>query len=176
MNNNFDLITGGALLIAQPPVDNAAAAVNGAYANMKFTPKLGILLVFAAGTAAEEPVITLTQATSSAGAGAKALNIESFKYILAADLKATQAWTVATAITRQAPAASVATSQFGAGGTQQLAVFIEVEQNTLDVNNQFTHVRCNVADTGIGVRYMTMIYVAIEKCYQGEATPSLLSA
>jgi hypothetical protein len=175
MNLNYDLINGGALLIAQPPVSIAAAAVNGSYANMAYTPKLGILLTFAAGTADEEPEITLTQATSSAGAGAKSLAIESVKYILAADLKASQAWTVYSAVDRQNTVTTLDTVVFGAGGTNQLAVFIEVDAAMMDTTNGFTHLRCNVADTGAGARFMTIHYIALEKCYQGEATPGLLS-
>jgi hypothetical protein len=175
MNNNFDLINGGALLVAQPPVSIAAAAVNGSYANLAHVDKLSILLTFAAGTADEEPEITLTQASSSGGTGAKALNIESVKYILAADLKASQAWTVYTAVDRQNTVATLDTVAFGAGGTNQLAVLIEVDPVTLDVANGFSHVRCNVADTGAGARFMTIHYIARSKNYQGEATPGFLS-
>lgn len=173
MNNNYDLINGGALLIAQPPVNLAAGVTNGAYANMAHVHRLGILVVAAAGTASEPMVVSLTQAQAAAGTGAKALNIASLKVLDAADLKVTQAWVAITAIDRQNTVASYTATQ--ASDTNQLALFIEVDQSDLDLANAFTHVRCNIADTGNGARQAAIVYIAQEKNYQGEPTPGLLS-
>lgn len=173
MNNNYDLINGGALQIALQPVNLASAAVSGAYANMAHVKRLGILIFAAAGTASEPLVVSLTQATSGAGAGAKACNISSIKMLEAADITASQAWTTITSVDRQNTVASYTATQ--ASATNQVALYIEVDQADLDLAGGFTHIRANIADTGAGARLGSIVHIAVEKSYQGEPTPGLLS-
>lgn len=173
MNNNFDVINGGALQVALLPVNLAAAASNAVYANMSQVKRLGMLLFAAAGTSAEPIVISLTQATSSAGAGAKACNLAYIKVLEAADITASQAWVTVSTVDRQNPAASYTATQ--ATATNPIAIYVEVDQCDLDLANGFTHVRLNIADTGSGARLGSVVYLSQEKFYQGEPTPSLLS-
>lgn len=173
MNNNYDLINGGALHVALQPVNLATAAVSGSYANMSQVKRLVILIFAAAGTASEPLVVSLTQATSGAGDGAKACNLAYIKSLEAADITASQAWTTVAAVDRQNTVASYTATQ--ATATNQIALYIEVDQADLDLANGFTHVRANIADTGSGARLGSIVYIAVEKFYQGENLPGLLS-
>jgi hypothetical protein len=62
------------LVAAIIPVDLSTAANNGDWVSLKNYDELDIIIFKAAGTAGDDPVITLKQASDVAGTGAKALN------------------------------------------------------------------------------------------------------
>lgn len=178
MLERFDFVDGGAIVAAVVPVNLATAAVNGPWVGVPHLDKLYILVVAGAGTAGEDPVITLEQATAAAGTGAKALSISELHYQVAADITAERDWTrpngadAATEVDRQNKLTEFDSDSI-AGAENQLAVLIGVYQHDLDVNNGFTHVRAKIADVGTGAQLGAMFYLAKEKLYRGSDSPDI---
>ena len=132
-----------------PPVDLQTAANAGDWVSLKNA--YGALLVFASGlgTAGDDPVITIEQATDNAGAGNKALSPSQatpknvWKKQAATDLSAVTAWTDGNP--------DITTNVYDENGTsaeQDLLVAIWIDAADLDVAGGFDHVQASVADVG----------------------------
>lgn len=175
MLEKYDLIKGGDLLIAVPITNVATAGANGIYASMVHVKRLHILIVLAAGTGGEEIDVTLKQAINAYGDSGKALNITSLYYKAGANLAAVNTWTEVTAITRHASVATIDTEVVAGAETLQKTFLIVVDEEDLDTNNGFTHVRVELSDPGDGARNGAILYIASEMSYQGDEKPGLTS-
>jgi hypothetical protein len=175
VKESFDLIKGGDLLIAVPITNVASAALNGVYASMVHVKRLHILIVLAAGTGGEEIDVTLKQATNVYGDSAKALNITKVYYKANANLAAVGSWTEVSTITRYASVATFDTEVVAGAETLQKTFMIVVDEEDLDSNNGFTHVRVELSDPGDGARNGAVLYIAGEMSYQGDDKPGLTS-
>jgi hypothetical protein len=122
------------------PVDLATAANNGDWVSLKNHARVVVLVSADAGTAGEDPVITMRQATDNAGTSAKALNFTAIW-----EKVGTQTG-VATFTKVEQTAANTYTNTVS-GEAENLFV-LEFRAEELDVANGFDHVQLQVPDTG----------------------------
>jgi hypothetical protein len=172
-----DLVIGGSVVQAILPIDFDNQARNGVWADMAATEALSVVVVLAApGSAGVGPIITLEQATDSAGSGAKALSIVDARYLKAADIQAPSAselWAEITA-SRTSPLASWDADDVG-GDIAELMVVITIRPADLDINNGFRWVRVKTVNgDSAAARLGQAMYIAKDRKYQGDAKPNLL--
>ncbi len=134
------------------PVNLASGANNSDWVHLKTFARL--LIVFykaAAASGAEDPTVTVVQATDVTGAGAKALNLARAWTKTDADL---------TTIGRFSAGAPSANTLTVASSAQKQAIWaIEVLASDLDQTNGFNCVRANVADVGSVEQLGCLLYV-----------------
>ena len=119
------------------------AATTGDWLSMANYHHLDILLLKGAGTASDDPTITVLQATSAAGAGSKALNFARIirnETTTAAGPLGTN-WTITTGNTD---------NDYTHGTSAESVVIwvIPIESDELDVQNGFFFVNVTIADVG----------------------------
>lgn len=163
---NHEFLEVADIIPAFVPVDMQTAANNGQWVAMKNIGRLVCVLLKGAGTAGDDPVITLKQATSSAGANAKALNFTRARTKVGA-IASTPVWT----IVNQA-AANTCTPTSAASPA---VVAVEVSPTDLDLNNGFTFVQISIPDTGTNAQLGTAFYIAYGIRFLQSVTPSALS-
>lgn len=164
------------LVVGAVPVDLQTAAVNGLWFNMANCNGLNAILIAAIGTAGDDPVISLEQATSSAGAGAKALTLRRVDYKVGATgfTSATDIWQRVSTIDRDNPAASYDTDGIN-GAENALLLNVFILATDLDINNGFKFVRLNCADVGGNAQLGCIIYIPSQRHYQGKHNVSALA-
>lgn len=135
------------------PVDMQTGNNGSNWFNMALCEKVICVLYKGAGTAGDNPVLTLNQAQDNASTGSKGLNFTRYRSKVGAiATAANQVWTVTT----QA-AASTATPTSAAS----VAVFaIEVNAKDLDINNGFNHVQFTIPDVGSNAQLGCAFYIA----------------
>lgn len=120
------------------PVNLATAGAAAVYLAMKGYHKVILYFQKAAGAVGEPPTITLTQATSIAGAGAKALNFDTI-YLKSGDPTAPDfTKTAKTNNNTYAPAA---------GNTDDVYAIV-IDSDKLDVTNGFDCIGVAISDPG----------------------------
>jgi len=124
-------------IISAPPVDINSAGISSNYINMAKGKDLTI--VISAGVMGAAAVVSLAQATDSAGTSTKALT-----YL--GSYRTTYSATVANQI--DVPVYTAGALTIGATGDNSVYV-IEVDADSLDINNDFTYVSVAVADPGV---------------------------
>ncbi len=142
------------------PVDLNTATNTSDYMSFANYKTCVVVLFMGDGTAGSDVNFTCYQATSSAGAGAKALTVLETGRIYSqygADETAYEALTSLTKVTQGTAAASTALADTGESvGT----LMIELRDTDLDGDNDFTHFRVDVNDAGaakIGVAVAIMM-------------------
>lgn len=150
------------------PVDMQTAANNGDWVSMKLFHRLLILLHKAVGTAGDDPIITLKQATDVAGTGAKALNFTEIFVKLGTLANIAQ-------FTRVTQAA--ANTYVDAVSAEAAAIFaIEVQSSDLDVANGFDCVQLSVPDVGGNAQLGSALYLLYEPRYaSGGVAPGAIA-
>ena len=144
-----------------------AAAGVGDWISMKLFNHIVVKFVRAAGTAGEDPTITIEQATDVLGTGAKALN---FSEIYEKEGAQTG---VGTFTKQSQTAANTYTS--GTSGENEILWCIEFDGDDLDVNNGFDCVRASISDPGSGGdRYGYLEYLLIESRIKQDPVPSAI--
>lgn len=133
------------------PVDMQTADNNGAWVSMTNLEAVVAVLYAAIGTAGDDPVFTLEQATSAAGAGAKGLNFTEIYIKNAANVNTTAAFTKVTQ-----SAASTYTNATSAEAQNLFAV--EIPATSLDQANGYRFVRLTIPDTGANAKLGCGIY------------------
>lgn len=134
------------------PVAMNAAANNGDYVSLKNYQRVLVLFFKAAGTAGDDPTITLQQATSVAGAGEKELNFTEIFKKQGADLTAIGQWTKVTQ--------SAGNTYTDATSAELAAIWaIEFKAEDLDIDNGFDCLRATVADVGTNAQLGCLLYV-----------------
>lgn len=153
------------LSIGFSPVDMAAAANTGKRVSMANVKSVDVVLVKAAGTAGEDPVLTLQSHTASTGGVSTNLAVITEYYVKSeATLDGDETWTKVT----QAAAATI--SDPGGAGTsaesEQIVVF-NVRADQLPLTDNYISV--DVADVGAAAQVGTLLYI-LHKHDKGEPT------
>jgi len=174
MHNRNSILNFAKVVGAVVPVNLATAAVNGPYASMRNCEVLHVIIIKGAGTAGEDPVITLTQATTAAGGSAKTLNITAVQHQIAANVTLATAFVAgvnvsSVEISRETSVASYATDLIDAAENQAMFV-LTIHKDDLD--DDFAFVRCNIADVGASSQLAAMIYIAGGLKHAGRNTPA----
>ncbi len=164
------------LVVGAIPVDLSAAANNGRWFNMQNCDGLNAILIAAVGTAGDDPVITLQQATDSSGTGSKELLIYDVQYkIGSTDIAAADdQWVDVTTIDDDNGASSYDTDPI-AGAENELVVCVYIRAGDLDVNNDFNYCRMTVADVGTNAQLGTILYIPSSPAYGGKKATSFLT-
>ncbi len=133
---NQEFLEGANLEAAFVPVDLSAAANNGQWVSLTEYQRCVAVLFAAAGTAADDPVLSVNQATDNAGTGAKALSFTRIRQKSGATVPG-----IDTIVSQSAAGSYTATGT----AAQQKIIAIEIQASDLDVANSFTHVQLSVA-------------------------------
>lgn len=141
--------------IGAAPVDLSAAATTGKRVRLRGVGGVTILVVKAAGTAGDDPTVTLRQHTAASGGTSANLAVIDHYYLKTATaLTGTEQWARVT----QAAAATIADP--GAVGTsaesQQLLV-IEVDARSLA--DGYAYISLDVADVGANAQLGAVVYL-----------------
>ena len=143
------------------PVDLQAGNNVGDWVSLKYYSRCAIVFFAAAGTAGDDPTITLEQAKDYAGTDGKALN---FKRL---DVKQGAALTAIGQYTKVTQDAANTYSDGDAAEEQKIWV-IEVMDTDLDVNDGFTCIRASIGDVGNNAQHGCMLYMMTGPRYQGD--------
>lgn len=149
------------------PVDLAAAAADGDWVSLKNYGHVAIVVFKGAGTAGEDPDISVQQATAVAGTGAKDLTFTDI-YVKQGTLTAEGEFTLVE------QAASATFSADATSAEEQAVYVIEFDAEDLDVSNGFDCIRVRVADVGVGAQLGCALYLLSEPRYGGEPLPSAI--
>lgn len=152
------------------PVDSQTGANAGIWVNMARYNRLTAVLYKAVGAGTDVPVISMLQATSSAGAGSKALNISRvWKKVGAASVLTVESFTL---VTQAAGPTYTAT-----GDAQDSAIYgISIRASDLDVQNGFNWVSMSLADTGsAGAQLAAGFYILSDPRYAGATMGAALT-
>jgi len=139
------------------PVDMQAGANTGDWVSVENFNHLSIVFFKAAGTAGDDPTITVSQATDAAGTSSKALNFTRI-YTKQGTLSSVANFTLTTQ--------SAANTYTDATSAEVQAIWVvEFDADDLDVSSGFTHVQASVADVGSNAQVGACLYLATEPRY-----------
>jgi hypothetical protein len=134
------------------PVNLATAANDGDWVSLKNYRHLAVIVFKGAGTAGEDPTITMEQATAVAGTSAKALLFTTLYVKQGADLFAIGTFT-------KVIQAAAATYTNGTLAEEQAILVIEFNAEDLDVEGGFDCVRARIADVGTSSQIGGILYL-----------------
>lgn len=163
---NHEFLEIADIIPAFVPVDLQAAANNGQWVAMKNIGRLLCVLFKAAGTVGDDPVFTLRQATSNAGANAKALLFTRVRTKIGA-IASTPLWSLATQTAGNTFTPTSAASQ--------ALMAVEIQPTDLDFNNGFNFVQLQVPDTGTNPQLGAAFYIAYGIRFPQSVVPTSLS-
>jgi hypothetical protein len=163
---NHEFLEIADIIPAFVPVDMQTGANNGQWITMREISRLVCVLYKAAGTAGDNPVITLQQATSNSGANAKALTFTRARTKIGA-IASTPQWTIVTQ--------SAANTFTPTSAASPAVIVVEIQATDLDTNNGFTFVQLSIPDTGTNAQLGAAFYIAYGIEYAQSVTPSALS-
>ncbi len=134
------------------PVNLATAANPGDWMSMKNYERCTIVFFGAAGTAGDDPTLTLEQATTVSGGSAKALNFTRIDMKQGSDL-----YTIGdyTTVTQAAANTYVHTD----GAENQKIWLVDVKAEDLDVDNGFDCIRASISDVGTNAQLACLLYL-----------------
>lgn len=147
------------------PINLAAGANNGDWVSMKNYNRCAIVVYKGAGSASEDPVITLQQATDVAGTSSKSLTFTRY------DTKSGTLTSVGTFTKNTQAAAGNVTPD--TGDVEMIAV-IDIKAADLDVANGFDCLRCTIADVGTTSQIGGMLYLLHDPRYPKETLDSAI--
>ena len=133
------------------PVDLSTAANNGDWINVADYESVVCLLVKGIGTAGDDPVFKLQQASAAAGTGAKDLLFTKIYSKVG-----TQTSIGTFTVTDQTAATSYTDT---ASAEAQAIIGVEIACDQLDVDNGFTWVQLSIADVGANAQIGGAIYI-----------------
>jgi hypothetical protein len=134
----------------------------GDYVSLKNYGKVGFLFVKEAGTAGDDPTLTLYQAKDVSGTDAKILNAisEYWTKQAATSLAAVGTWTRNTQTADEQIAGNATSAE------QVMMVYFEVDAEQLDVSNGFDCIRVDVALAASGgAQWGSGIYIMLDPRY-----------
>lgn len=144
----FDVSTGVV------PVD-LQTAQTGKRVSLRNATGCTILLFKAAGTAGDDPTVTLKQHTaSSSGTSGNLAIIDHYYYKNATTLAGTETWTKVT----QAAAATIA-DPGGAGTSAESQQIVAIEVGANQLSDGYSYISLDVADTGTNAQLGAVLYV-----------------
>jgi hypothetical protein len=159
LGNIFDIVP------AIIPLDLQTAR-EGDWVSLKNAQGVAIVFFKGAGTAGDDPDLTVEQATDVAGTSAKDLAVVTEVFTKQGTLTAEGSWSKVT----QSAAAAVALDATSA--EEEGLYVIQVEADQLDVDGGFDCVRVKVADTGTNAQLGAALYILYGLRHQ--ATPANL--
>lgn len=159
LGNDYDLALGAA------PVDLSTAGATGLRISMVNVKSVDVVVVKGAGTAADDPTITLRHHTAAtSGTSADLATITEYYVKSEATLDNDEVWTKVT----QSAAATIVDP--GGAGTsaehQQIVVF---SVNASDLPETSNYISVNIGDVGTNAQLGTILYV-IHKHDKGDPT------
>lgn len=164
VGNKFNVAVGFA------PVDMQTAGNTGKRVSVKDAASVTILLIKAAGTAGDDPVLTLKQHTANtAGTSANLVAIDHYYLKDAVALAGTEAWTKVT----QTAAATI-TDPGGAGTSAEHQQIVAIEVNVDDLTDGYKYISLDVADVGGNAQLGTVVYLLHD--LKVKRTPANLAA
>ena len=166
-NNIFE--RGNVVSILYP--SDLQTAVADDWIDMSDYHAIDIIFFKGAGTAGDDPTLKLTQATSNAGAGEKALNVSTY-YKKSGTLLSTSS--IGGQFTKTTQAASYTIVGGGTSAEEQAIWGIHVEADQLDVSGGFTHIRASIDDVGTNAQLGCILAVLWPGRYKGETAPNPL--
>ncbi|WP_337186587.1 hypothetical protein [Phenylobacterium sp.] len=166
MQHNNLLVEACQIVSAIVPVNLATAANNGDWVSLKNFDRVTIVVFKGAGTAGEDPVITLQQATAVAGTGAKALNFTRI------DKKIGTQTGIGAFTTATQAAANTHTDADSAEAEGLFA--IEVQASDLDVSNGYDCVQVSIPDAGTNAQIGCALYILRNARFAGAGLPSAI--
>lgn len=149
------------------PVDLSTAANNGDWVSLTGYEYAVVVVHKGAGTAGDDPVITLKQATDASGTSSKALNFTVVHSKVGAQ-------TGIGTFTRTTQAAANTYTDAVSAEAQGLFV-VEVKADQLDVDNGFTHIRVEIPDVGTNAQIGDALYILCEPRYASATMPSAIA-
>lgn len=149
---NALLVEEAQIVVGFIPINMATGANAGDWVSMKGYDRCTIIFLAGAGTAGQDPTLTLQQATAVAGTGAKNLNFTRIDKKQGADLAAVGTFTTVT------QAAGTSYTDDTSAEVQKLWV-VEVKSDDLDVDNGFDCVQASVTDIGTNSQIGTLLYI-----------------
>jgi hypothetical protein len=135
---------------------------DGDWVSMKDFNHLTVVFYKGVGTAGDNCIVTLQQATDNAGAGAKALTFTEIWRKQAADVQTVGQFTKTTQ--------AAANTFTNTNAADQAIWALEIDADMLDVDGGFKYVRLTLNDTGVNPQLGCVIYVLTEP-RSAEATP-----
>lgn len=153
------------IVSAWVPVD-LQTAQNGDYVSLKNYGRCAIVFFAAAGTASDDPTLTLTQAQDVSGTGAKALNFTRI------DVKQGTLTAVGTFTTVTQAAGNTYTDATSAE-IQKIWV-VDVKAEDLDKANGFDCLRLACSDIGSNAQLGCALYLLHEPRYASATLPSAI--
>lgn len=148
------------------PVNLATAANNGDFVSMKGYGRCAIVLFKGIGTAGEDPVITIEQATDVAGTGTKVVDFSRI------DTKVGTQTGIGT-FTKTAVAAGGTYVDAVSGEAEGLFV-IDIKAEDLDIDAGFDCIRAKVADVGTTTQLGGVLYLLHEPRNATDPLPSAI--
>lgn len=152
-----------------PAVALDGGANTGDWISLANYKHVAIVFQSGVGTAGDDPTITIQQATSAAGGGAKALNFTTiFRKQAAVSLAAVGAWTRTTQ--------AAANTYTNATSAEEDSLWVvEFDADQLDVDLGFKFIQCSVADVGNNAQPGACLAILTEPRYPA-APESQISA
>jgi hypothetical protein len=148
LGNLFDLSVGVAPLDLQ-------TARTGARVSLKNASAVTIVLFKGAGTAADDPTVTLKQHTaSSSGTSANLAIIDHYYLKNATTLAGTETWSRLT----QTAAATIV-DPGGAGTSAESQQILAIEVRAEQLSDGYSYVSLDVADTGSNAQLGAVLYI-----------------
>jgi len=149
------------------PVDMQTAANDGDWVSLANYQRCVAVLFKAAGTAGQDPVFTLEQATTAAGGSSKALTFTTI-YKKVGTQTGISSWTKTTQ-----SAAGTYTDAVSAEAEAIIAV--EISASDLDVDNGFDFVRLTIPDVGGAAQLGCAFYIMLDPRDSGQTMPSAIA-
>ena len=139
------------------PVDMQTGANNGDWVSMKNYGRCAIVVFKAAGTAGDDPTVTVKQANDVSGTNAKALNFTRV------DSKEGTLTSIGQFTTTTQAAGNTYTNDTLA--EKQAIIVIDIKAEDLDADNDFDCVQVSIADTGTNAQLGCALYLLHEPRY-----------
>lgn len=135
------------------PVDSQTGAMTGKRVNMRLYETLAIVIYKAAGTANDDPVLTLKEHNaSSSGTSQNLVAIDTYHMKQGTTLAGSETWTKVTQT-------AAATITFNSTSAESQAIYV-VEVDAVKLSDGFTYLSADVADTGsAGAQLLSLLYI-----------------
>ena len=144
-----------------PAVDLSDGANTGDWVSLKNYKHVTIIFRSGLGSAGQDPVLTVLQATDVSGAGSKALNIvtspvQVFKKQAATSLASVGQWSDASGDVTTNTLTNLTSAE------QSCLWILEFDGAQLDVDADFDCISCTIADVGAGAQPGDLLYILSE--------------
>lgn len=150
------------------PVNMATGPQTGDWVSLGKYRRCAIVFLKGVGAASQDAILTLQQATSAAGAGAKNLAVVT-------DVRVKQA-SALTAVGQftQVTQAAAATYTSDTSGEDQALWVVDIDSDQLDVANGFSFLNASLNDPGTNSQIGAVLYLLHEPRYGDMPLPSAI--